>query len=123
AARPRLRPARPAASSRRAFPTGPAPIDAHDTPAKSGRRLIIRHDHLDAATSARKGQNPENCESRETQWLAAKISWILAIVFTAFLLVGYFMMHGDWRPLVPGILGTGSVTFNAVVLTLTSKRK
>jgi len=59
----------------------------------------------------------------ETQWLVAKISWILAIVFTAFLLVGYFMMHGDWRPLVPGILGTASVTFNAVVLTLTSKRK
>jgi hypothetical protein len=35
----------------------------------------------------------------ETQWLVARISWILAISFAAFLLVGYYMMHGDWRPL------------------------
>jgi hypothetical protein len=52
----------------------------------------------------------------ETQWLVARISWILAISFAAFLLVGYYMMHGDWRPLVPGILGTASVTFNPELL-------
>jgi hypothetical protein len=30
-------------------------IDLHDSSSKSGRRQIIRHDHVDAATSMRKG--------------------------------------------------------------------
>jgi hypothetical protein len=61
-ARATARPPHQAASSHRAFSTKKESIDVHDTPTKRGRRQIIRHFDVDAATSTRTGQSaPAKC--------------------------------------------------------------
>ena len=71
----------------------------------------------------RRADEEERERRRQAQFLApatrkliATISPIVAISGAALELALYFLTDGDWRPLLPGLLGTAGVAISAVAM-------